>query len=128
MDSTIDFERRRHCPVKYNRELVQDTLKIMKRVEEIKTRRQRDLWQKRMDKVKVQEKRDAVHALKHNIDWIESVEVKHQARDDMLAVQDEIQKKREVRREAAKKRAKKEREVERAMGVKPSASGSVKKR
>lgn len=128
VDSTIDFERRRHCPVKYNRELVQDTLKIMKRVEEIKTRRQRDLWEKRMEKTKVQEKRDAVTALKHNIDWIEDVEVKHQARDDMLAVQSEIEKKREARRDAARKRAAKERAVERAAGVKPSATGSVKKR
>jgi large subunit ribosomal protein L24e len=106
--------------VKYNRELVQDTLKIMKRVEEIKERRQKDLWLKRIAKSKHQEKKDAVQALKHNIDWIEDVEVKHQARDDMVAIQTEMEKKRDARREAARKRASKKREVEKALGA-PSA-------
>lgn len=127
VDSTMDFERRRHCPVKYNRELVQDTLKIMKRVEEIKQRRQRDLYERRMEKSKVQEKRDAVTALKHNIDWIEDVELKHQARDDMVAVQSEMEKKREARRASARARAAKQRVAEKAAGIKTSAT-SVKKR
>lgn len=127
VDSTMDFERRRHCPVKYNRELVQDTLKVMKRVQEIKQRRQRDLWEKRMERTKVQEKKDAVTALKHNIDWIEDVEVKHAARDDMVAIQAEAEKKKERRREAARQRAAKQREVEKASGVTTSAT-SVKKK
>eukprot|EP00331_Platyophrya_macrostoma_P029819 CAMPEP_0176462140 /NCGR_PEP_ID=MMETSP0127-20121128/35086_1 /TAXON_ID=938130 /ORGANISM="Platyophrya macrostoma, Strain WH" /LENGTH=190 /DNA_ID=CAMNT_0017853993 /DNA_START=86 /DNA_END=658 /DNA_ORIENTATION=- len=126
VDSTMDFERRRHCPVKYNRELVQDTLKVMKRVEEIKQRRQRDLWEKRMERAAKQEKRDAVTALKHNIDWIEDVEVKHVARDDMVAVQSETEQKKTKRREAARKRVAKQREVEKAAGVSTKTS-SVKK-
>lgn len=127
VDSTMDFERRRHVPVKYNRELVQDTLKIMKRVEEIKERRQKDLWQKRMNKAKVQEKKDAVTALKHNIDWIEDVEVKHVARDDMVKIQEDMEAKKKARREAAKKRNAKKREAEKAAGISTTTT-SVKKR
>lgn len=36
----MEFEQRRNVPVKYNRELLHDTLKVMKRVEQIKTKRQ----------------------------------------------------------------------------------------
>ena len=125
VDSTMDFERRRHAPVKYNRELVQDTLKVMKRVEEIKSRRQNDLWEKRMERSKAQEKKDAATAIKHNIDWIEDIEVKNTARDDLLAIQGEMDKKKEIRREAAKKRVTKRREAEKQAG---SAAMSVKKR
>ncbi|KAJ7774505.1 ribosomal protein L24e-domain-containing protein, partial [Mycena maculata] len=46
-DSTIDFEKRRNIPVRYDRELVQTTLKVMKRVEEIKKRRELAFWKNR---------------------------------------------------------------------------------
>ncbi|KII88435.1 hypothetical protein PLICRDRAFT_54272 [Plicaturopsis crispa FD-325 SS-3] len=48
IDSTIDFEKRRNVPVRYDRELVQTTLKAMKRVGEIKSRRERAFWKNRM--------------------------------------------------------------------------------
>jgi len=48
IDSTIDFEKRRNVPVRYDRELVQTTLKAMKRVSEIKKRRELAFWKTRM--------------------------------------------------------------------------------
>src|SRR6266403_3800834 len=37
-DSTIDFEKRRNVPVRYDRELMQTTIHAMKRVAEVKKR------------------------------------------------------------------------------------------
>ncbi|KAG8343506.1 60S ribosomal protein L24 [Trypanosoma vivax] len=124
VDSTMDFEQRRHVPVKYNRELLHNTLKVMKRVEHIKQQRQEALWERRMERARLQERRDAASALKHNIDWIEDSEVKHKARDDLVAVQQETEAKRKQRQEAARKRAQRRRELEKAAGH-PRAS-SVK--
>lgn len=46
-DSTIDFEKRRNVPVRYDRELVTTTLKAIKRVGEIKQRREHAFWKHR---------------------------------------------------------------------------------
>jgi large subunit ribosomal protein L24e len=46
-DSTIDFEKRRNVPVRYDRELVQTTITAMKRIGEIKQRREHAFWKQR---------------------------------------------------------------------------------
>ncbi|CAG7854256.1 SubName: Full=Related to RLP24-Ribosomal Like Protein 24, part of a pre-60S complex {ECO:0000313/EMBL:CCA67501.1} [Serendipita indica DSM 11827] len=48
VDSTIEFEKRRNVPVRYDRELVQTTIKAMKRIAEIKQKRERAFWKHRM--------------------------------------------------------------------------------
>ncbi|KAH8107056.1 ribosomal protein L24e-domain-containing protein [Cristinia sonorae] len=48
IDSTIEFEKRRNIPVRYNRELIQTTVKAMKRIAEIKGRREHAFWKNRM--------------------------------------------------------------------------------
>ncbi|KAG8839827.1 ATPase-activating ribosome biosynthesis protein [Serendipita sp. 405] len=48
IDSTIDFEKRRNVPIRYDRELIQTTIKAMKRVAEIKQKRERAFWKHRM--------------------------------------------------------------------------------
>jgi len=48
VDSTIDFEKRRNVPVRYDRELVRTTIKAMKRIAEIKTRRERVFFKHRV--------------------------------------------------------------------------------
>lgn len=47
-DSTLEFEKRRNVPVRYNRELVQKTLEAMDRIAEIKARRERAFYRARM--------------------------------------------------------------------------------
>ncbi|KAF9535286.1 ribosomal protein L24e-domain-containing protein [Crepidotus variabilis] len=48
IDSTIEFEKRRNIPVRYDRELIQTTVQAMKRVGEIKARRERAFFKHRM--------------------------------------------------------------------------------
>jgi len=48
IDYTFEFEKRRNIPVRYDRELIQATLKAMKRVGEIKKRREHAFWKNRM--------------------------------------------------------------------------------
>lgn len=48
IDSTIEFEKRRNIPVRYDRELVKTTVEAMKRVAEIKKRREHAFWKNRM--------------------------------------------------------------------------------
>ncbi|TFK42520.1 ribosomal protein L24e-domain-containing protein [Crucibulum laeve] len=48
IDSTIDFEKRRNVPVRYDRELMKTTIEAMKRVGEIKARRERAFFKNRM--------------------------------------------------------------------------------
>ncbi|KAI0721076.1 ribosomal protein L24e-domain-containing protein [Cerioporus squamosus] len=61
IDSTIEFEKRRNVPVRYDRELVQTTVKAMKRIAEIKQRREHAFWKHRMlvarEKLKAHRKR-----------------------------------------------------------------------
>jgi large subunit ribosomal protein L24e len=56
VDSTLTFAARRNVPVRYNRELVAKTLKAMERVSEIRQRRERVFYKKRMAGNKEREK------------------------------------------------------------------------
>ena len=49
VDSTLAFAARRNIPVRYDRDLVDSTVKAMQRVEEIKARRERVFYKKRME-------------------------------------------------------------------------------
>lgn len=46
-DSTFEFEKRRNIPVRYDRDLLQTTLKVMKRVADIKARREAQFYKNR---------------------------------------------------------------------------------
>ena len=46
-DTTFDLEKRRHRPVKYNRELVQTTVRAIKRISEIRRRREEAFYESR---------------------------------------------------------------------------------
>lgn len=48
VDSTLTFAQRRNVPVRYNRDLIQTTLKAMGRVSEIRQRRERAFYKARM--------------------------------------------------------------------------------
>lgn len=58
-------------PVRYDRELMQTTLTAMKRVTEIRQRRERVFTLKRIAKAKQQEREDAAKEVEKNIDIIE---------------------------------------------------------
>ncbi|KAJ2375600.1 ATPase-activating ribosome biosynthesis protein [Coemansia sp. RSA 2607] len=48
IDSTFEFEKRRNIPVRYDRDLMSTTIKAMKRVQEIRSRRERAFYKQRM--------------------------------------------------------------------------------
>ncbi|KAL0931862.1 Ribosome biogenesis protein RLP24 [Colletotrichum truncatum] len=48
VDSTLQFGARRNVPIRYDRDLVAKTLKAMERVSEIRSRRERVFYKKRM--------------------------------------------------------------------------------
>ena len=73
-DSTIEFEKRRNIPIRYDRELVQTTIKAMKRVAEIKAKRERAFFKHRM----------AVAKEKHS----ESRKSKKERKERMVAARD----------------------------------------
>ena len=47
IDSTFEFEKKRNEPIKYNRDLVVETVRAMKKVSAIKERRETDFWKMR---------------------------------------------------------------------------------
>ncbi|GAA5909441.1 hypothetical protein JCM6882_002645 [Rhodosporidiobolus microsporus] len=55
VDSTLQFEKRRHVPVVYDRDLVQATVAGMKRIAEVKARRERAFHKARMAAAKPQQ-------------------------------------------------------------------------
>eukprot|EP00455_Lapot_gusevi_P006966 TRINITY_DN1299_c0_g1_i1.p1 TRINITY_DN1299_c0_g1~~TRINITY_DN1299_c0_g1_i1.p1 ORF type:complete len:189 (+),score=52.74 TRINITY_DN1299_c0_g1_i1:87-569(+) len=69
-DSTSEFERKRNAPVRYDRNLMMSTIKAMKRVQEIRVRRQQQLFDNRMKKAKKGEKARASKEIKQNIDLV----------------------------------------------------------
>lgn len=48
MDSTLEFEKRRNVPIKYDRELAATTVSAMSRIQEIKSRREKAFYKSRM--------------------------------------------------------------------------------
>lgn len=56
VDSTLNFAARRNVPVRYNRDLLASTLKAMQRVSEIRQRRERVFYKKRMEGNKERQK------------------------------------------------------------------------
>jgi large subunit ribosomal protein L24e len=48
VDSTLTFNARRHVPVRYNRELVAETLRAMGRIQEIRLKREQAFYKNRM--------------------------------------------------------------------------------
>lgn len=59
VDSTLVFGARRNVPVKYDRELVNKTLRAMERISEVRQRRERVFYKNRMAGKRAQELREA---------------------------------------------------------------------
>merc|ERR1712038_1183629 len=72
IDPSFEFEKRRNIPVKYDRELWQKTVGAMKRVEEIKTRRQAQFILDRQKKARAIERKKDVKEVQRDIALIKS--------------------------------------------------------
>lgn len=71
-DASLEFEKRKNCPVKYDRDLWEKSIKAMKRVEEIKTKRQNQFVQNRLKVGKQLMKEADFREVKQNINLIKS--------------------------------------------------------
>ena len=72
VDSSYDFERLRHRPVKYDRDLMKKTVRAMERVQQIKTAREKRFWEKRMEPNAALQKERDLAEVKQGLDLIVS--------------------------------------------------------
>ena len=67
MDKTLEFEKRRNRPVKYNRELWEKTVHAIQKVEEVKAAREKRMYQRRMMGARKKNAMEALETIKkHN--------------------------------------------------------------
>merc|ERR1712146_617295 len=69
-DPVYAFEKRRNVPVKYDRELMVKTLKAMKKVEDIRTARERRFKEKRLKIARIIQSKQARAEIKRDIKLI----------------------------------------------------------
>ncbi|KAL4662659.1 hypothetical protein H8957_014514 [Semnopithecus entellus] len=76
VDNSFEFEKRRNEPIKYQRELWNKTIDAMKRVEEIKQKRQAKFIMNRLKKNKELQKVQDIKEVKQNIHLMKQLEEK----------------------------------------------------
>eukprot|EP01060_Flectonema_neradi_P027863 TRINITY_DN374_c0_g1_i1.p1 TRINITY_DN374_c0_g1~~TRINITY_DN374_c0_g1_i1.p1 ORF type:complete len:178 (+),score=40.91 TRINITY_DN374_c0_g1_i1:64-597(+) len=109
VDTTLEFERRRNVPVKYDRELVQKTLKAMPKIQAIKEQRERDFWMERMRSKDAVETTSAIQHLKMHTNKIADPAMKEQV--------NQVLKEHAAHRETEKEKEKQRRIAEKANGM-----------
>mmetsp|Transcript_10891 Transcript_10891/g.34702 ORF Transcript_10891/g.34702 Transcript_10891/m.34702 type:complete len:183 (-) Transcript_10891:29-577(-) len=70
VDSTFEFEKRRNRPAKYDREVMAKTIRAMKRVSEIRSKREERFHESRMKAARTKELKEAKMELEKNIDLV----------------------------------------------------------
>ncbi|RUS17061.1 ribosomal protein L24e-domain-containing protein [Jimgerdemannia flammicorona] len=77
IDSTFEFEKRRNVPVRYDRNLIATTVKAMKRVQEIRAKRERAFYKNRMSGNKDREREENARLIQTNIELVGANTVKN---------------------------------------------------
>ena len=92
VDSTFDFEKRRNRVEKYDRQVMATTIRVMKKVQEIKSKREQRFYDRRMKVKKQHEKTQNKVEIKQNINLIAPAVVRNRAQlnetDAVLAAED----------------------------------------
>lgn len=70
IDSTFEFEKKRNVPVRYDRELMEKTVRAMKRVEEIRRKREKAFFVQRIEKGRVVERAGLVKEVEKSSDLL----------------------------------------------------------
>ncbi|KCV72747.1 50S ribosomal protein L24e [Fonticula alba] len=70
MDTTFEFEKRRNVPVRYDRDLMQTTLLAMKRIREIRERRETQFYKNRMKAAKEKQIKEIETEIERNISLV----------------------------------------------------------
>lgn len=101
VDSTLTFAQRRNIPVRYNRDLIQTTLKAMSRVSEIRARRERAFYKTRMRGNKQRQREEDRKLVEENQHLLHPSQrfAKEAAEDEMVEVDvEKVKEKVEKRR------------------------------
>lgn len=72
VDASFEFEKKRNAPVKYDRQLWSDTVKAIKRIEQIKQKRQANYVMKRLRRGRVFERERDLKEVKRDLALIKS--------------------------------------------------------
>lgn len=96
IDSTFDLEKKRNVPVKYNRELWQNTVHAMKRIQQIRLRRQNQFIKQRLKAGKKLELKDDEKEVSQHIHLIEPKVTEEEMYNAALNNQKQKQKLKEV--------------------------------
>ena len=75
-DTVLEFEQRRNEPVRYNRDLMVETLQVMKKIDDIKKRRQQRFFDRRMAKAAAKKRSDVENELMTHVDLISDPKIK----------------------------------------------------
>ena len=75
-DTVLEFEQRRNIPVRYNRDLMVETMQAMKRIDEIKKARQQRFFDRRMAKAAAKKRADVENELMTHVDIISDPKVR----------------------------------------------------
>ena len=73
VDNVYDFETRRNRPVKYDRDLMETTLRTMRLIDEIRQKREEAHWERRMQVSAAIETRQKLFDIAQNIELVEQV-------------------------------------------------------
>ncbi|GAM28334.1 hypothetical protein SAMD00019534_115100 [Acytostelium subglobosum LB1] len=92
VDKTFEFEKKRNRPVKYDRDLVSTTIKVMKRVDEIKQRRAQHYYDARMKPARKLEKQQVLREIDQHIDIIRAPSALNKMKEKILANKAKLQK------------------------------------
>ncbi|CAB4282935.1 unnamed protein product [Prunus armeniaca] len=71
-DSTFEFERKRNRPERYDRNLTENTLKAIKKIDKVRIVREERHHEKRMKDKKAKENREAVKELEQSISLVKA--------------------------------------------------------
>ena len=75
LDKTCDFEKRRNIPVRYDRDLMANPIKAMKRVQELRNKRERKFYKDRVQSVaKVVEKEQMIREVQRDLVLVKAPE------------------------------------------------------
>lgn len=102
VDSTLDFEKRRNRPVKYDRDLMMNTLEAMRKVQKIKEARETRFYARRMKDVKQLEKIRARKDILQGVDLVAPAASKQRQTLNVVAKVEEKLQQHSAERASAK--------------------------
>eukprot|EP01139_Manchomonas_bermudensis_P023388 Amastigsp_a841063_1133.p1 type:complete len:195 gc:universal Amastigsp_a841063_1133:871-287(-) len=70
MDSTFDFERKRNVPIRYNRDIVEATLRAIKKIDEVRVARAKRFYANRMKAFRKMDRAKEEEEIRKNIELI----------------------------------------------------------